>query len=87
MCRGRPQGPCTECQLLVCLFAGLRFVSPSHRTLEEAVHSLAEATEDGEIQRQQGEKHRELLDTERKRLKNVEKEWRKTMEDFQGKEA
>ncbi|CBN74040.1 expressed unknown protein [Ectocarpus siliculosus] len=59
-------------------------------TLEEAVHSLAEATEDGEIQRQQGEKHRELLDTERKKLKKVEKEWRKTMEDFeflQGKEA
>ncbi|CAM9600650.1 unnamed protein product, partial [Ectocarpus sp. 4 AP-2014] len=59
-------------------------------TLEEAVHSLAEATEDGEIQRQQGEKHRELLDTKRKKLKKVEKEWRKTMEDFeflQGKEA
>lgn len=59
-------------------------------TLEEAVESLAEATEDGEIQRQKGEKHRELLDTERKKLKKVEKEWRKAMEDFeflQGKEA
>ncbi|CAN0159600.1 unnamed protein product, partial [Ectocarpus sp. 12 AP-2014] len=59
-------------------------------TLEEAVHSLAEATEDGEIQRQQGKKHRERLDTERKKLKKVDKEWRKTMEDFeflQGKEA
>ncbi|CAM9663150.1 unnamed protein product, partial [Ectocarpus fasciculatus] len=59
-------------------------------TLEDAVGSLTKATEDGEIQRHKGEKHRELLDTERKKLKKVEKEWRKTMEDFEfleGKEA